>query len=96
MKWIWLGVLAAWSGIIALAWWLADRRTGSECYRWGNRCDPALVAVRDYTLIVGLAVPLALFVALVIAGLIRTQRLNRRNYPSTTRKLVEHERNDRT
>lgn len=95
MRKVWGGIAAAWAAIVALAWWLADKRTGPQCSLYGRECDPALVAVRDYTLIVGLVVPLVFFVVLVVLGLVRFDRLNRRqprrSRPSASRELQPFE-----
>lgn len=70
---IW-GALAGWSAIVALAWWLAQRRL-DECYSECNR--HSATAARDAVLIWGPAVPMGV---LALVGLIRlfgAPRLNR-------------------
>lgn len=94
MKWIWLGVLAAWGGIVWLAWEQANRRIGPLCHFDRNYCKPALLAARDNTLIWGASIPLALLVLMLLLGRVPVPRLNRRKRPSTSRELIDHERND--
>lgn len=85
MKWMIGGVLAAWAAIVWLAWTLADRRMVGTCYQQvrGIGCDIGAIAVRDWILVAGFAVPLILFVALALAGVLR---LNRRQQ-SASREL---------
>ncbi|QGN56176.1 hypothetical protein [Novosphingobium sp. Gsoil 351] len=66
MKWNWMVAGTAWAGIVALAWWLADRRIERDLF--GNAESVAQVATRDNVLIWGGSIPLALFVLLTIAG----------------------------
>lgn len=94
MKWIWLGVAAAWGGIVALAWWLADRRVAwcSDSYGQVQNCKTiSALATRDNVLIWGASIPLALFVVALLLGRMPVLRLNRRERPSTTRALIDHE-----
>lgn len=73
MKRIAFGVLAAWGGIVALAWWLASERLRLCPYRLG--CDVTdAAATRDNVLVWGLAIPLFVFVALCVLGIKRLRR----------------------
>ena len=55
MKWIVIGVLTGGTGIVALAWWLADRRLGQMCYSFESYCNASQLATRDWTLVAGIA-----------------------------------------
>lgn len=77
MKWIALGVLTGWTALVALAWWLADRRI-ALCYRLETDCIVRATTSRDNVLLWGPAVGLALLVALALA---HRQRLNRPTNP---------------
>ena len=91
MKTNWIVAGTAWSGIVALAWWLANARIDLSCgHQGGTICYPDQVATRDNVLIWGLMVPLALFVLLTIAGRAQIGQLNLRwpRRQSTSRELV--------
>ena len=78
MKWIALGTLTGWAGIVWLAWALADSRV-AICYFGDERCKITATAARDAVLIGGLTVAL---VGLAVAGcvaLVRSGRLNLRS-----------------
>lgn len=78
MRKVVVGVLAAWSGIVALAWWLADRRLAA-CHTWTEGCNQfSLTATRDNVLIWGAATPLGLFVLIVLLGLLRLGAVSER------------------
>lgn len=81
MKQIVYGVSAAWIAIVALAWWLAERRI-HLCDYGDTACAIRTTAARDSVLLWGPAVPLGVFVVLVLAGVVRTQRLKS---PSSSR-----------
>ena len=79
MKWIAVGLMAGWTGIVALAWYLADRRIWL-CTNdvWPDKQSPCFTratATRDAVLIWGPAVGLALLVG--IALLWQRERLKR-------------------
>ena len=73
MKRILSAALAAWCGIIALGWHLADARI-DRCY--GFPCREAQAATRDALLIGGLMVALVLAVIIARLVLIERARLN--------------------
>ena len=75
MKWIVLAGFTGWAAIVALAWWLADRRLGSMCQRLEQYCNPALVAQRDAILTGGLTVALVAALAVAVIAL-RSKRLS--------------------
>lgn len=85
--------LAGWLCLVALGWWLAHARIDACDFR--RACvDPATV-LRDHTLLFGLAVPIVVFVVLVVIGAVRIERLNLRwprRSPSSTRELEPVER----
>ena len=80
----WIVAGTAWTGIVALAWWLADARVkwcpidgGGRFYCGGDE-GLGQLTTRDNVLIWGGSIPLALFVLLTIAGRARIGRLNLR------------------
>jgi hypothetical protein len=75
MKRIAIGGLVGWSGIVALAWWLADRRIELCRYSSGYTCELRATAARDDVLIWGLTVALAAI--LLFAAAARYARFRR-------------------
>lgn len=69
--------LIGWTAIVALAWWLADRRIGACRYDSGGACELRATAARDIVLTGGLTVALvALLLVGTAAELIRRRRGN--------------------
>ena len=85
MKRIAIGVLAAWCGIVALAWWLASERLRWCAGAYGRMAHCNVVSAmetRDNVLVWGAAIPLMLFVALIVLGIKRLRR--QPGHPLTT------------
>lgn len=100
MKTNWIVAGTAWAGIVALAWWLADRRIkwceaydGSR-YSCGGDERFDQIITRDNVLLWGGMVPLALFVVLTIAGRAQIRPLGWRwpRRASASRELAPTER----
>ena len=91
----WIVAATAWSGIVALAWWLADKRS-DVCGSFDADCRFDAAATRDSVLIWGLSIPLALFVLLTIGGRAQIGPLGLRwpRRPSGSRELVPLEPDD--
>ena len=80
--------LTGWSGIIALAWWLADRRIEICGDRMYNRdCIIEAAAARDTVLIAGLSVALAVLIVAALVGARRAERLVPKNLSDGSRRL---------
>ena len=97
MKLIVAGVLTGWTGIVALAWWLADRRLGSMCKFMEQYCNASQLATRDWTLVAGIALPFLLISWLALTGRIRIARLNLRwptRTPASSRAVTPLERSE--
>ncbi len=77
MKWIALGTAIGWTGIVWLAYRLADARTGPLCHFDANYCDAKLLAARDAVLTGGLTVALAATALSAVLVVLRNERLNR-------------------
>lgn len=67
--------LLGWGAIIALAWWLADRRI-EICDYVDEPCRIATTADRDFVLAFGLSVALAVIVGAALVHARRSQRLS--------------------
>lgn len=76
MRWIAGMVLGGWGGIVALAWWLADRRAHFGPCFYDTRCRMAAFEARDEVLIWGPAVWLLLAAGFAFALRRRLERLN--------------------
>lgn len=75
MRWIAAMALTGWGGIVALAWWLADRRIAA-CYPMDSGCIERAHISRDAVLIWGPSVALAMLTGFALLELRRTKRLN--------------------
>lgn len=62
-----------WAAIVALAWWLADRRL-AECHPYNSECQQAAMSARDYVLIAGLSVAFVAFLAVMFAAQLARRR----------------------
>ena len=84
--------LAGWSGIVALAWWLADSRIEICRHSSGYTCELRATAARDEGLFWGLAVALVAILLFAVAARYAHFRSSGEVFPRPARALEPHDR----